>query len=1125
MGSIGPLGACTDYYVWLVAILCLLTTQVRSLSNANVFTQISLVCILGMIICMLVAVFEYDIEEKDLSMMVVRLASGCTISSWAYVPAFLTVELSACMETPAEFKKSLLFSGGLNVLVFIIVGSIVVARWGFEVGEVISITAGVGAWVPGTDVNTIFSCFKLGGNFVSYMLDSVPLCRFCQRSWAPSFKDTWSASDVMRYLGYTLPTFILALVLATFTPSIGTLLDFVTALTTPWVTQIYPALLYWKFLRDRDSDGESGKSSQASRSMVLEKAAVLFVLFVGYVSFVMCSVKAVGYLAIEDLRPKFQIGCSGWVLWESSANKVNEVADLVDKLGRAVLQRDENIREKSKAQVRLTKVEADLRALSEECGRLKRQNKSLGDQLKEANRRAECSEFYIDTSPSRYAVIICPQRFPESLRFSAMARSSRLRQIFCCLALGLLALLPRAFVLGVPVQGIERRLAPASVTKRSRTPRKAVDPAVVLDGPVLAASVTAAGLAAFAAFQAFQGQRRATLKQELLAAVEASQRGVDEAQNDRIGGLFAELEALNPTAEPLTSSQLKGDWELLWTTSSAILGLGRPPFFRPVEDRPILQYLDPARGVARNLEFTPLGPNRVLQAFVSRLDDFLLFKQGATESPGGTYLPEVEGLEKTTVGVRFKVFTLFGLLPIQAPDSATGILQVTYLDENLRLSRGDRGNLFVLRKAKFVPPRPDADAPDDSDEEFEHELLAFEQRFIILEEGPAGLDILASNLSKDKLNLEKRLKSSNENVDSLTASVGEWRRLSEEKDLEISDLSTKLDQMMREHAALEEAIAQKRREIEQQVAEEKAALEAKVQELQLECDNARAISDGMDKASNREAEKKRTAEEASATGALGGVASTDEKEVSEAFGNSTTSASGQPPESRFYELINHEMQKVNRHFSLQLRSIVDRLAFAGNSALSSGVHGALGDDQDNLKEAQAALFQHVKAGGGGDNLPVAAKFLQTAADVLVELDNYRSLNKTAFRQEGSPATRGRTLVKNFDLVFPAQQGHLASTPESMSGEGLTSELQKLIRAMGMGIMQSRLYSKTSLLRLALGGLPDVPEAAGKGNGEGSDLVELDRSSAALDVHAFTPVQQLGSPEAFLMEGRPDESSR
>eukprot|EP00439_Symbiodinium_sp_Y106_P008097 s56_g1.t1 len=323
IGSIGPLGACSDYYVWLVALFCLMTTQVRRLSNANIFAQISLVCTFGMIACMLAAVFLYDIDDKipahlvgnpetDLNMMVVRLASGCTISAWSYVPAFLAVELSACMETPADFKKSLLFAGGLNVLIFSVVGSIVVVRWGYEVGEVISITAGVGAWVPGTAVNTIFSCFKLGGNFVSYMLDTVPLCRFCQRSWAPSFRDTWSVFDVMRYLGYTLPTFILALILATFVPSIGTLLDFVTALTTPWVTQIYPALLYWRFLRDSENDAKSRKSSQASRSIMQEKAAVLFVLLVGYVCFVMCSVKAVGYLAIDDLRPKFQIGCSGW---------------------------------------------------------------------------------------------------------------------------------------------------------------------------------------------------------------------------------------------------------------------------------------------------------------------------------------------------------------------------------------------------------------------------------------------------------------------------------------------------------------------------------------------------------------------------------------------------------------------------------------------------------------------------------------------------------------------------------------------------------------------------------------------------------------------------------------------
>lgn len=204
-------------------------------------------------------------------------------------------------------------------------------------------------------------------------------------------------------------------------------------------------------------------------------------------------------------------------------------------------------------------------------------------------------------------------------------------------------------------------------------------------------------------------QRREALKKELLDIISTTKRGADESKNDEIKKIFSELETLNPISEPLSSDQLRGDWELLWTTSAAILGLGRPGPFQPLQDEPILQYLDPEAGVARNLEFTSLGRNTVdasiaplgpeqREAFVSRLDDFLLFKQGAEENPGGSYLPQVDRLEKTTVGVRFKVFTLFGLLPIPAPESATGILQVTYLDDDLRLSRGDRGNLFVLKK-------------------------------------------------------------------------------------------------------------------------------------------------------------------------------------------------------------------------------------------------------------------------------------------------------------------------------------------------------------------------------------------------------------------------------------------
>jgi len=155
------------------------------------------------------------------------------------------------------------------------------------------------------------------------------------------------------------------------------------------------------------------------------------------------------------------------------------------------------------------------------------------------------------------------------------------------------------------------------------------------------------------------------------------------------------------------------------------------------------------------------------------------------------------------------------------------------------------------RKARYVPPRPSANPPDDSDEDFENDLAAFEKRFEILEEGPAGLDILASNLSKDKQLLEKRLKIQTENVDSLTGDVERWRRTCADKDEEISDLNGKLEKLMREQARLEQQIADKRREIELAVQAERERLEAKLAEAQNEADDAREVADGMEKASDR----------------------------------------------------------------------------------------------------------------------------------------------------------------------------------------------------------------------------------------------------------------------------------
>jgi hypothetical protein len=156
---------------------------------------------------------------------------------------------------------------------------------------------------------------------------------------------------------------------------------------------------------------------------------------------------------------------------------------------------------------------------------------------------------------------------------------------------------------------------------------------------------------------------------QLLARIAPLARGASatEADKEDVARLFADLEKANPTRSPLASPLLNGRWKLLYTTSASILGTARPPFLRPVG--PIFQVLDGPSLSAENRETFPFF-NRVVAA--------------------------LEPETASRVAVQFKRFFIFGLLPIDAPPTARGKLDVTYLDAGLRLSRGDKGNLFVL---------------------------------------------------------------------------------------------------------------------------------------------------------------------------------------------------------------------------------------------------------------------------------------------------------------------------------------------------------------------------------------------------------------------------------------------
>ena len=179
-----------------------------------------------------------------------------------------------------------------------------------------------------------------------------------------------------------------------------------------------------------------------------------------------------------------------------------------------------------------------------------------------------------------------------------------------------------------------------------------------------AAPVLLAGLAPWQELELAKGR--------LLAACDAAAMGYDAGRRASVEGRIEELEALNPTPRPLEApGLLTGCWRLVYTTSDSILGTGRPRPFRPRSAR-ILQSLDAAKLAAKNEEWVLGG---------------LLKNQVRAE-----LTPREDG---RTVDVQFVRFGV-GWLRIPAPASARGVLETTYLDESLRISRGDKGNLFVL---------------------------------------------------------------------------------------------------------------------------------------------------------------------------------------------------------------------------------------------------------------------------------------------------------------------------------------------------------------------------------------------------------------------------------------------
>ena len=176
-----------------------------------------------------------------------------------------------------------------------------------------------------------------------------------------------------------------------------------------------------------------------------------------------------------------------------------------------------------------------------------------------------------------------------------------------------------------------------------------------------------------AAFVLGGANARTKLKQQLLDLAAQTNRGLTATpqQTQQIQQLFTRLEKLNPTRQPLKSPLLNADWSLEYTTSDSIIGKG--DIFPKVG--PIVQTIDTTTLSAANAEVVSYFGLRVPRRITAAL------------APVNDKLTNVQ----------FQQFQI-GPVRFDAPPSFKGQLDITYLDKDLRLTRGDKGNLFVLTR-------------------------------------------------------------------------------------------------------------------------------------------------------------------------------------------------------------------------------------------------------------------------------------------------------------------------------------------------------------------------------------------------------------------------------------------
>lgn len=190
-------------------------------------------------------------------------------------------------------------------------------------------------------------------------------------------------------------------------------------------------------------------------------------------------------------------------------------------------------------------------------------------------------------------------------------------------------------------------------------------------------------------------------KAKLLEAIAGKNRGLLTTESDKqaILSVIAQVEDQNPNPRPLqVPNKLDGNWRLLYTTSQDLLRIDQLPLFKLGQ---IYQYVRAREAKIYNIaevygvpyleglvsvaaRFEAVSDRRVQVKFersilgLQRLIDY--------QSP-------VHFIEAIEAGQKFAAIDF----NITNRDQQ-GWLDITYLDDDLRIGRGNEGSVFVLTK-------------------------------------------------------------------------------------------------------------------------------------------------------------------------------------------------------------------------------------------------------------------------------------------------------------------------------------------------------------------------------------------------------------------------------------------